>query len=75
MEVKRYIEEILDYVDIKDTKSLEEKWNKDTENMSKEEKYKYYRKNQKEIFDAIYRVLENAAVPSNESLDGPPMLK
>ena len=37
--------------------------------MSKEEKYKYYRKNQKEIFDAIYRVLENAAVPSNESLD------
>ena len=43
--------------------------------MSKEEKYKYYRKNQKEIFDAIYRVLENAAVPSNESLDRPPMLK
>ena len=65
MEVKKYIEEILDYVDIKDQKSLEE----DTENMSKEEKYKYYRKNQKEIFDAIYRVLENAAVPSNESLD------
>ena len=69
MEVKN-TEEILDYVDIKDQKSLEEKWTKDIENMSKEEKYKYYRKNQKEIFDAIYRVFENAAVPSNDSLDG-----
>lgn len=75
MEAKKYIEEILDYVDIKDTKSLEEKWNKDTENMSKEEKYKYCIKNLKEIFDAIYMILENTAVPSNESLDGPPMLK
>ena len=71
MEAKKYIDEILDYADIKDSKSLEEKWNKDTENMSKEEKYKYYRKHQIEIFNAFYMILENAAVPSNESLDGP----
>ena len=69
MEAKKYIDEILNYVDIKDTKSLEEKWNKDTENMPKEEKYKYYRKHQIEIFNAIYMILENAAFPSNESLD------
>ena len=75
MEAKKYTDEILDYADIKDSKSLEEKWNKDTENMSKEEKYKYYRKHQIEIFNAIYMILENTAVPSNKSLDGPPMLK
>ena len=33
MEAKKYIDEILDYVDIKDSKSLEEKWNKDTDNL------------------------------------------
>ena len=37
MGAKKYIDEILDYADIRDSKSLEEKWNKDTENMSKEE--------------------------------------
>lgn len=62
MEAKDYIDEILKYVDIKNPEDLEKKFKKDTENMSKEEKYKYYRKNQKEIFDAIYRILEESDI-------------
>lgn len=58
MEAKDCIDEILKYVNIKNPEDLERKFKKDTENMSKEEKYKYYRKNQKEIFDAIYRILK-----------------
>ena len=46
MEAKDCIDEILKYVNIKNPEDLEKKFKKDTENMSKEEKYKYYRKNQ-----------------------------